>query len=66
MISVFFLYTYFRVHSIPLVVLVRNAMANPPAENTVIPFSKEETTLPLLLTLIPALRLQPSSLEDSK
>ena len=29
-------------------------MANPPAENAVIPFSNKENALPLLLTLVPA------------
>ena len=31
-----------------------NALANPPAENTAIPFRNKETTLPLLLSLVPA------------
>jgi len=44
----------FRAHLIPLLVLVRNTMANPSAEDTVIPFSNKESTLPLLLTLVPA------------
>ena len=54
-----FSFAYLQAHPLqgtshPSLSPVRKAVANPPAENTAIPFRNKETTLPLLLSLVPA------------